>query len=694
MITGRLALRQDAYWVVSADGFHAFTNRGPVALGGAPIGTWVERLAPLLNGERTLAELTADLAPERRVLVERIVTLLAERGVLRETGDDESSSSGAGALDRYRAELAFVGWFRSSPARAFARHRGGSALVVGAGRLLAPVVGAGLRSGLRQVRTVVTSECPTDLEALEGEAERGRAGEPDQRCDWTLGGTAWADAAAVLLEDVDAVLHVSDQPMAARAGLLEALCAQHGIPVAHALTDGDEVWCVPTGRVGVDRPAWAAGWMRRAGFARSRQVPGPRASADAAVVANQFVHDLLRFATGVRPPARRPQMTRIDMEDLRTSVHAFLPHPYASIPAQEEEGQFLARLAELDAGPGLTEQEFSQRATALVDGRLGVFGEMTEGDFAQLPLHVTQISLADPVGLGPRGGAPTLVTGAGPDFASARYRAVLRALAVYCSRMVDPRRLHDRGGAALAPRGSDPRETLDALRAGRLDAQVHSLDLAHGRVRPLPAQHAFPALRGGSTSPMPPCGSAAAYSWPKAVAAGLLAHCRRLTVEEALASPVGFPPVDPATVPADPVIERLLLLLAAVGEPFAIHDVTGTLGVPTFAFSLAGRTVAYCAAASAADALRDGLEQMLLSYQSRAHLQPAYAPTPVPALPARPAVGCEESVRSGPSLDVTTLVERLRRRGHTPLVVALDHDPAVHLALPAVVQVVVTDDLR
>jgi hypothetical protein len=213
---------------------------------------------------------------------------------------------------------------------------------------------------------------------------------------------------------------------------------------------------------------------------------------------------------------------------------------------------------------------------------------------------------------------------------------------------------------------------------------------------------------------------AAAYSWAQAVQAGLVAHCRTLTVADALASSEAFPLVTwaagaatrgrigkytqgaapevaaahatavPMEPPAGEATGWYLAMVAALGEPVTVHDVTGPLGVPTFACQLAGRTVAYGCATSAADALADGLGQLLLAYQARADAQPAYAPAPVPDLPAHLRGSATRPVEPGPPLGVPDLVAAMARRGCRAAAVPLDHDPEVHRAMPYVAHVVVT----
>jgi len=384
-------------------------------------------------------------------------------------------------------------------------------------------------------------------------------------------------------------------------------------------------------------------------------------------------------------------MMRVQLDSLVSESHGFLAHPFSLHESPEDEDQFLARLRALRAGPRLGAEEFSQRAVGLLDSHLGVFGEITEQDFTQLPIHVTQATVADPVGLLGAGSARPVVTGAGLDFAAARYQAALRAVAVYSSLMVDPRRLLTADGHDLLSSPADSADALAKLRSGEMDGAVRAIGLADGRPRLLAADLVFPALRTPSLPYTVPCGAAAAYSWSEALEAGLVQHCRRLTIAEALASGRRFHPVDLQTGELDETAEYCQTTLESVGERVTVYDVTGSLGVPTFACALAGEVVAYGCATSATDALRDGLQQVLLYYQAQANNEWEYAPEDVPDLPSRLRTSDVRPVTSPPPLDVDTLARRLAHGGHAPAAVPLDHDQGVGRIMPYIARVVVGD---
>lgn len=633
-MSARLTFREDAYYAKVPGGVHILTNQGETSLSGSSVHEWIERLVPLLDGRYSLDDLTATLSPQRRELVSSLLTALVERGVVRQLGQDRPHGLTEAEVADHAPELGFLSYFRDSAAHVFERYRNLRVAVLGSGAPAAAVRRACLRSGVRAVPPV------TPLPAADLQTR---------------------------VRSADLVIQVSGDPGDSAADLVARACAQAGVPLAQAVFADGHAWLQPACRVGSDGHGWWAGRRRLLALTGAQTGPGPVTEPAITLIATQLVHDVFRYLTELRAPQHRPRLARMCLDTLETEQHDYLVHPLDVPAAGEDDEQFLDRLARLSAAAPLTEEEFSRRAVTLMDSRLGIFAEIGEGDLAQLPVHVTQTVVSDPAGL-LGGGAPRpKVSGAGLDFETARYRAALQALSCYGSLMADRRLLLGDGSLARA--------------AG----------LADGAVRHVAATRVFPALGEPGLPYRSPDGVAAAYSWDAAVTAGLLAHCRRLTVAAARGSAVHFPRVDLDRGPADEVLDYCVAMLGAVGEPVEVHDVTGSLGVPTFACSLSGRTVAYGSALSAPAALRDCLMQALLGWQARVNDQPGYAPPPVPDLPparrGRHPCAPDPAVPA-PPLDPATVVERLVRAGRNPAVVPLDHDREVHRVMPFIVNVV------
>jgi len=224
-----------------------------------------------------------------------------------------------------------------------------------------------------------------------------------------------------------------------------------------------------------------------------------------------------------------------------------------------------------------------------------------------------------------------------------------------------------------------------SLPSGRLLACGAHVDHVGARARAVRR-----AIELHLAGPEPPTGVAAAGSWRAALERGLLQHCLDLTVAAAGEPDRPFPPVDVAGAALDDLGSRHRELLDMTRSRYAVHDVTALPGVPAFAFSLWGRTVAYRAGVTAADAIRDGLEQLLLAYQAPFNPRPPYAPPPVPQLPgpgeARPP-GAAPARAEAPDDRIGALVVALESAGRRPFARPLDRDPAVRAVLPYVLAV-------
>ncbi|PZS34537.1 MAG: hypothetical protein DLM59_04505 [Pseudonocardiales bacterium] len=694
-------MRADAHLVETLRGAAFLTHRGAISLAGESIYRWIERLTPYLDGRYSLAQLTTALPPERAALVEQIVTMLLDSDVLREVRDGQPHGLAAGLLDTYRSEIGFIECFRESAESTFEQYRNGVVAVVGAGPLLTAAVNASFRSGLATVHAILTAECPTDVSRWNASRQGAPRRDSGQQLEQHAVGSD--DAAELLgwLSGVDLVAHVSSRPMVSRAGLLDQFCAQRRIPLVHALVAGDEAWLSTAGCPHGSGSGWWSGWQRRIalqgpGWAGSAAAEAGSASnvttTQAAIVANHLIHSLFRHTTGTHRRPDWPGLNRIVLDTLHGELHDFLPHPFAAPVTPQSESEFLARIAALDAGEPLPEEEFSQRAAALVNGQLGIFGDITERDITQLPLSVSRTTVSDPVSLLGADAPRPVAAGAGHEFATARYRTALLALGSYGSLMVDPGRLLTSDGRALLPAGHDRTHALAQLRSGELEGWMRALRLSDGRPVLLPAAAVFPALRAAVVPYATPCGVAAAYSWSGALIAGLVQHCRRLTITEYEAAPARvFPLVDLGRRPPDKHVDDCIAMLVATGQLVTIHDITGDLGVPTFACFLGQDFAAYGCGVSALEALQDGLQQLLLCYQARVNDEPAYAPTEEPARPPRPAAADARELPTDPVLDSSGLVARLARGGRQPVAIPLDHDPEVHQVMPYVVRVLLLD---
>lgn len=200
------------------------------------------------------------------------------------------------------------------------------------------------------------------------------------------------------------------------------------------------------------------------------------------------------------------------------------------------------------AGRPVTTGPFEERAMTLVDPDFGVLRRIEEADLPQVPRHHSRVRVAcDAV----FARSDVEVVGEGADFAEARADAVRRALSIRAESVLDPRRVLDAAGRAIAA----PTATLDELRAAVRDIVA------------APAEYSVPGrcLADSATVRVPVflafrCSDAESATGGLGVAA-TEEEVLRLAVEAA-------PPSDPRAVVVDldhdPVVARLGLVVRKV----------------------------------------------------------------------------------------------------------------------------------
>ncbi|MEU7041243.1 hypothetical protein AB0A77_09290 [Streptomyces varsoviensis] len=711
----RPRLRGDVYVMRVPEGAYIRSNLGGSILKGASTYEWIQRIAPMLDGTRTLGELCASVPESSRTGLAKLTMLLLGKGYVKNVLEDRPHTLPADVAKNYAANIAFIEYFVESPELRFEEYRGAGIVLAGSGPLLQALANSELRSGVRVLTLAPFPESPFDRERVAEHLAAARERDPEQRIEYVdyaarVDYPPGADSAGVGSGDLDQlaagaamVLHVADRPMLGRARRLARAAAAARAASAQAVVVRDEAWIGPVTGADGDATGWESAWRRlgalapdlvgtdlggtglggtglggtdlggtdlggadlgdRPEAAVSEFLRGPTV----ALVANQLCFAAFRHLTGIdgsggdrdaqpqnaqgRGVVERGHVVRFDLETLETANHAFLPHPLARPVVSDDP----ARLAALPAAARVDDEELARRAVDCVDPRTGVFAEITERDYEQLPLFVSEVMVSDPVGLA---GGPFPVFGCGENVVESRRRAVRRAFERYAAVMRDPRK----------------------------GDRLYGLDVLTGEAVAVSAAEVFPA-EGPRGEVSPARTAASGGDWPEAVRAAVVAAANDTVVTALSAATVPFPRLDLADAELTSRAARYVKLLEIVDQPVEVHDLTALLGLPTFAFSTPEATVGYVSDLDVDAALEEGLERVLLAYQSRAADQPGYAPPPVPVLPAR--LRGKNGGRRPDSVTLEAAVAGLTRDGGRVVAVPLDHDPLVARMCPFVARAVV-----
>src|SRR5690625_73158 len=272
-----LQLRNSSHWEATATHLHVLSHRGLRHISLPAADTWMQRLAPHLNGERSSEDIVAPLSDPERAAVLTLIRALVDNGLVREflPGD---------ADEPLHPETNLLDYAVPAPATTFERWSTRMMTVIGRGHVADAVQHALTRSGVRQVDTTDRLSTPT------------------------------AHVVHVLdIDDVDTLVGV------------ESACAAEGVALTQVVRDGSDWWVTDPGvrwhQVLPRVHAEAASTVGRAGT-----------DSWPIVLAGQVVHGMLdQFARAQRSSdGSREQSTPLrlfDSNTLTTTRHAYIPAP-------------------------------------------------------------------------------------------------------------------------------------------------------------------------------------------------------------------------------------------------------------------------------------------------------------------------------------------------------------------------------
>ena len=641
-------------------------------------------------------------------MVTDLITILLTNHFLQDTSGDLPHTLSPLELETYAPEIAFIDSFGASAASRFERFRARQVLLIGSGLTLTALVHACLKSGLRQVTVITTAECETNTHRHQDYLDLFHQGDPQQTLH-EISAPDWNNEAEVqaILQPFDTILHLSDRPMLARANMLNKLCVAHAKTLLQAMIVADQAWIGPLVRPGTTG-CWECAWRRLQGNLTNMQEQFPSyafqdqptlplsrslALPTTALIANQLSFELLKYVTAAGPVETIQQLIEIDLETLHSQPHPFLPHPLCSAcqqPVPHTEIAFLEAIHHLEQGEPLDQDLFSKQVTPCFETRLGLFRSLDEDDFVQLPLMACKTVVSNPM---PQENLsnPAPLLGIGSSLSTSRRRAALQACELYASSIVDRRLLPAREMQQKLPLLAD--RFFGAPPLAEVNEWVWASDLHSGQAYLVPAPLVYPVLRGLSPHGTPRFGIGSGMSWAEALSRGLLSLCQHLTLAQLHDRQKPYPQIDLATTHLEPegTAQRhaISYILDKTEETLKVYDVTGPLQIPTFAFCLDGKTIAYTTQFTVSQALRDGLEIALIAWQL-AHEEIATPPTTLDLPPALRGDDTSAPVYAVPQEwpeRLQWLQSALQKMQWHAFAVPLDHDPALRTVQPYIAHV-------
>lgn len=705
----RPRFKSGIYYIPTPDGAYLRGNNCHLFLKGKSLYLLLEHLIPYLNGNATLEELIKGLDAERKRMITNLIEKLFAHQLLKDISQDQPCTLLPQEIETYASNLAFIDSFQTSAAHHFECFRNKHLLILGCGPGFTSLIQASLQCGVKHINAIVTPESETDSSFRQDTLDLSSGDDSSEHTVQLMDISCWDNEAELrtIIQSYDAVLHIAERPMLARAQLLNKLCFEEQKAFIQAIIVGDHAWIGPL-VCSEAEGCWECAWRRLQTnltnlseqlslyeFHDQPQVSNSRflAAPEMTMIANRLIFALFKYFTQTDSTATKGHLSVLHLETGLSENHAFLPHPYCQVcqhPVVPTATQFLERIQQLQYQSPIDRNSFLERFTnGVVDTRLGLFTAVEEDDFVQAPLAIYKASVSNPM-LQEKRPETLTIAAASIDTEEARLDASQKACTRYAASLVDHRQLFpleavrpDTFSILSADQliGTPPFLSQKKLGAWALDLQTQQAWL-------VPAEHAFSALHQAEHER----GIAAGMSWDEAICQALLDWCNYLTVAHLKDTQQAYFQVDLTTDLLTPDgIYLYQLLKTAVGQELFVYDVTGPLRVPTFATCFGPKIVAYSTHCDQAQALRIGFEQALQQYQAEQCLQLEYAVAPLPDFPlalrgAQLSVPCYTLPDAWPDRQAW-LLQRFQANGLSAFAVPLDHDPALAWVLPFIVRV-------
>lgn len=621
----RPKLKSDTFFVPVEDGIYVRNNEQSIVMKGRTLSAWMERLAPLLDGAHTLEQICSDLAPEKQAMIHRLVTVLSERGYVKDVANDLPHTLSIPLQHTYAPAITFIDYHTGSGAHYLQQFLDLPLLAIGSGDNLVALTHALLETGNHRLHVLDTGEEPADTQRMQ---DLLRLLQDEQDPELTL-----SFLAPSLMEDAESferalasfkiVLFFSSASPQARLLRLAETCYRVGAILLPAIALGREVLIGPAQLPGTPG-CWQCFWRRRLdaqGLAMDADATlrlsdacllGPAARA---MTANLLAFECFKLGTGVHHETLLEHVFVLELERLETSTHRVFAHPLCTLcsaPPSSLQDE-IAALRESDTrGERI---DFLRQTEQWVDEYCGLFTRIEERDFVQLPLIRSRIIL--PPGL-------PAVSAASLTYQETRELAIRRAVSVYLEHLPDPRRLLRASYAQF----SRQRNALHPQQIAGWNAHPFTEEqeipwlevwsLSEQRAALVPAAAVYPACdwkRAASDLPLYSAqtgGSGCGFTWAEALARGLL-----LAGSATEHAPEARSVLSRDACAADSACAAYLTMLTILEQEqdVTLVDLTGPAGIPTIATYLRGRRINLSVHWNAQAAARAALQAAVLHIQ-------------------------------------------------------------------------------
>jgi hypothetical protein len=404
-------LRQDVFFEPIPNGVKLFFGDEQRLLSGQNLYPLLQRLAPLLNGERSLEEIVAPLNPEKGSQVRALVENLHEIHAVRDKASDlEAPRLEPEVRALYAPTLSFLESLSEYATRHFLSFREARIAVVGAGSAMRTLGPALWEAGARHGQVILLG----NDEHLGGMRQRlTQHAQLDSRLQWTLEAmpdTTMPDSSDTLsraLRGCDLVVAVGEADLVER---LETYCVQLEVTMLPVMYAQSYALVGPFVHPQPRASGIGAGCVKCAQVRIDLRAPRPDTPTAWAFVGARAVLEAFKHLASLSAPCDH-RLLRIDANQLVESDHRLIP-----------DGSCERCAAAHHELASITETAWPVVADELVDPFCGLLASVEPEALPQLPICLWAVRFRD-------ASQPPLLSPGG-NHQHAKRRGILNGLAL------------------------------------------------------------------------------------------------------------------------------------------------------------------------------------------------------------------------------------------------------------------------
>ncbi|WP_137789277.1 bacteriocin maturation protein [Bacillus sp. E(2018)] len=403
-------------------GVYLRNNVTSIQMEGNTIEQWLQKLIPMLDGSRSMEQITDGLPDPYKEQVFKIAEVLYTNGFARDTSQDLPHQLPAAVLEKYASQIEFIDHLSHSGAHRFQNYRESKIAIIGSGPLLSSLTASLLQSGLPAFTILYTSAEPSEIKKLQERIKTFRKQNPESTI--TLLPLNENNCKEDLAK-VDYVLYANGDENKDLFSKIQNICRERSKSFLPVTLQNTQAFVGPF--VLSDSAACWKTASLRLGNNGSKETKSLSSRTASSLLANVAVFILFKKITGVQENSEN-SIYQLNVNTLEGSWHPVSPHPFINKKMKADQIDDPLLFLKDSAKQELDLHSLFYQITSKQTGLFRVF---EEEDLTQLPLSQCQVKVADPYGES----EPEVIKASGRTHEDARLEAGLSGIETYVKKL-------------------------------------------------------------------------------------------------------------------------------------------------------------------------------------------------------------------------------------------------------------------